>query len=394
MNVPLLDLKPQLAALRPQIVEAVTRVIDSTGYILGPEVSALEKKIAGYCGVDFGIGVSSGTDALLAALMSLEIGPGDVVLTTPYTFFATMGTILRVGAQPQFVDIEPSSFNIDPKAIAEALVVDRASDCRIKAIMPVHLYGQCADMQRIMALAEEYGIPVIEDAAQAIGAEYPYVKDGVATWRKAGAMGLCGCFSFFPSKNLGGIGDGGMITTSDAEFADIIRSNRNHGAEPKYYHSRVGGNFRLDPIQAVVLSIKLDHLETWHADRRRNAALYRQFFQESGLVDDPVKLPQAVYAAIDGAGQHNHHIYNQFVIFVPERDALRQYLQDHSIGSEIYYPLCLHQQECLKSEAYSKLSFPVAEHAAAHSLALPIFPELSPEQLYYVVETIRKFYRG
>lgn len=394
MNVPLLDLKPQLAALRPQIVEAVTRVIDSTGYILGPEVTALEKKIASYCGTDYGIGVSSGTDALLAALMSLEIGPGDVVLTTPYTFFATMGTILRVGAQPQFVDIEPNSFNIDPNAMAEALAADRASGCRIKAIMPVHLYGQCADMQRIMALAEKYEIPVIEDAAQAIGAEYPYDKDGVVTWKKAGAMGLCGCFSFFPSKNLGGIGDGGMITTSNGEYADIVRSNRNHGAEPKYYHSRVGGNFRLDPVQAVVLSIKLDHLETWHADRRRNAALYHQFFHEAGLIDDPVKLPQAVYAAVDGADQHNHHIYNQFVILVPERDALRQYLQDHSIGSEIYYPLCLHQQECLKSDTYGKLSFPVAEYAAAHSLALPIFPELSPDQLAYVVATIKQFYRG
>lgn len=394
MNVPLLDLKPQLAALRPQIVEAVTRVIDSTGYILGPEVTALEKKIANYCGTDYGIGVSSGTDALLAALMSLEIGPGDVVLTTPYTFFATMGTILRVGAQPQFVDIEPNSFNIDPDAMAEALAADRTSGCRIKAIMPVHLYGQCADMQRIMALAEKYEIPVIEDAAQAIGAEYPYVKDGVVTWKKAGAMGLCGCFSFFPSKNLGGIGDGGMITTSNGEYADIVRSNRNHGAEPKYYHSRVGGNFRLDPVQAVVLSIKLDHLETWHADRRRNAALYRQFFHQAGLIDDPVKLPQAVYAAVDGADQHNHHIYNQFVILVPERDALRQYLQDHSIGSEIYYPLCLHQQECLKSDTYGKLSFPVAEYAAAHSLALPIFPELSPDQLAYVVATIKQFYRG
>jgi dTDP-4-amino-4,6-dideoxygalactose transaminase len=305
-----------------------------------------------------------------------------------------MGTILRVGAQPQFVDIEPNSFNIDPNAIAEALAADRASGCRIKAIMPVHLYGQCADMQRIMALAEKYEIPVIEDAAQAIGAEYPYVKDGVVTWKKAGAMGLCGCFSFFPSKNLGGIGDGGMITTSNGEYADIVRSNRNHGAEPKYYHSRVGGNFRLDPVQAVVLSIKLDHLETWHADRRRNAALYRQFFHEAGLIDDPVKLPQAVYAAVDGADQHNHHIYNQFVILVPERDALRQYLQDHSIGSEIYYPLCLHQQECLKSDSYGKLSFPVAEYAAAHSLALPIFPELSPDQLAYVVATIKQFYRG
>lgn len=398
MNVPLLDLKPQFAALRPQIVAAVTRVLDSTGYILGPEVATLEKKIASYCGTEYAIGVSSGTDALLAALMSLEIGPGDVVLTTPYTFFATMGTILRVGAQPQFVDIEPDSLNIDPEAIAQALTTDRASSCRIKAIMPVHLYGQCADMQRIMALAGEYGIPVIEDAAQAIGAEYPYLHDGVTTWKRAGAMGLCGCFSFFPSKNLGGIGDGGMITTSDACFADILYSNRNHGAEPKYYHARVGGNFRLDPIQAAVLSIKLEYLEAWHTDRRRNAALYRQFFQEAGLVNDPVKLPQAMYAAIDGADQHNHHVYNQFVIRVPERDALRTYLHEHSIGSEVYYPLCLHQQKCLKPEAYSTLSstlsFPVAEHAAAHSLALPIFPELLPEQIFFVVEKIRQFYRS
>ena len=394
MNVPLLDLKPQLIALRPQIMEAVTRVIDSTGYILGPEVLELEKKIARYCGTDYGIGVSSGTDALLAALMSLEIGRGDVVLTTPYTFFATMGTILRVGAEPLFVDIEPDSFNIDPEAMAKALAADRAEKRRIKAIMPVHLYGQCANMQRIMSLAEEYGVPVIEDAAQAIGAEYPSVEDGAVTWKKAGSMGRCGCFSFFPSKNLGGIGDGGMITTSDAQFADIIRSNRNHGAEPKYYHTRVGGNFRLDPIQAAVLSIKLDYLESWHAGRRRNAALYRQLFQQAGLIDDPVKLPQAVYAEFEDADQHNHHIYNQFVILIPDRDALRQHLQRHSIGSEIYYPLSLHQQECLRVDAYKKLSYPVAENAAAHSLALPIFPELTPEQLSYVVDTIRQFYRG
>ncbi|NLX19241.1 MAG: DegT/DnrJ/EryC1/StrS family aminotransferase [Desulfobulbus sp.] len=393
MKVPLLDLRPQLAALRPEILEAVTRIIDSTGYILGPEVIDFEKKIAGYCGTDEAIGVSSGTDALLAALMSLDIGPGDLVLTTPYTFFATMGTILRVGAKPLFVDIEPASFNIDPEAVEQALDTDRSSGRRIKAIMPVHLYGQCADMQRIGALAQRYEIPVIEDAAQAIGAEYPFVEGEKVTWKRAGALGLCGCFSFFPSKNLGGIGDGGMITTSDAAFADIVRSNRNHGAEPKYYHSRVGGNFRLDPIQAAVLSVKLEHLESWHAGRRRNAALYRQYFQEAGLVDNPVKLPEAVYAASAGAEQHNHHVYNQFVILVPERDTLREYLQQHSIGSEIYYPLSLHQQECLYAENYQQFSYPVAEHAAAHSLALPIFPELTPEQLSYVVETVEQFYR-
>jgi dTDP-4-amino-4,6-dideoxygalactose transaminase len=241
-------------------VEAVTRVIDSTGYILGPEVADLEEKIAQYSGATHGVGVSSGTDALLAALMSLDIGPDDLVLTTPYTFFATMGTILRVGAKPLFVDVEPHSLNMDPTLAAEALRADRQGENRIKAMIPVHLYGQCADMQRLLALSNEYEVPVVEDAAQAIGAEFPFEDNGRITWKRAGGMGLCGCFSFFPSKNLGGIGDGGMITTSDEQYADILRSNRNHGAEPKYYHSRVGGNFRLDPVQAVVLAIKLDHL--------------------------------------------------------------------------------------------------------------------------------------
>ena len=392
MNVPLLDLKPQLTRLRPQILEAVTRVIDSTGYILGREVAELEDKIAAYCGASHGIGVSSGTDALLAALMSLNIGPGDLVLTTPYTFFATMGTVLRVGARPLFVDVEPASLNIDPERMAEALAQDRKSGARIKAIMPVHLYGQCADMGRIHQLAREYNLPVIEDAAQAIGAEYPFVEDETIVWRRAGAMGLAGCFSFFPSKNLGGIGDGGMITTSDAGFAAILRSNRNHGAEPKYFHSRVGGNFRLDPIQAAVLAVKLDYLEEWHAARRRNAAMYRQLFQEAGLAGSPVTLPTAVHAGVEGAERHNHHIYNQFVILVPRRDALRQHLQDHNIGCEIYYPLCLHQQECLQDDTYKRQRFPVAEHAAANSLALPIYPELSLDQLEFVVETIRQFF--
>ena len=394
MNVPLLDLKPQLTLLRPHIIEAVTRVVDSTGYILGREVSALEEKISRYCDSGHGIGVSSGTDALLAALMSLDIGPGDLVLTTPYTFFATMGTVLRVGAQPLFVDIEPEGFNIDPERMSEALAADRKSGSRIKAIIPVHLYGQCANMRRIMDLAAEYNVPVIEDAAQAIGAEFPYEENGAVTWRRAGSIGLCGCFSFFPSKNLGGIGDGGMITTSDQGFAEIVRSNRNHGAEPKYYHSRVGGNFRLDPIQAAVLAIKLEYLEAWHAARRINAAHYRQLFQDAGLIDNPVSLPKAIYAETQGADKHNYHIYNQFVILVPERDNLRQHLQNHSVGCEIYYPLCLHQQECLHSEMYKKQSFPIAQQTAATSLALPIFPELTYEQLAYVVEMIKLFYRG
>ncbi|MBM9537156.1 DegT/DnrJ/EryC1/StrS family aminotransferase [Desulfobulbus alkaliphilus] len=394
MNVPLLDLQPQLLSLRPRILAAVTRVIDSTGYILGREVVELEEKISSYSGASHGIGVSSGTDALLASLMSLEIGSGDLVLTTPYTFFATMGAVLRTGAKPIFVDVEPGSLNINPEEMAEALAKDRKTGGRIKAIIPVHLFGQCADMQRINTLAEEYGIPVIEDAAQAIGAEFPCVENGTVTWRRAGGMGLCGCFSFFPSKNLGGIGDGGMITTSDAAFANLLRSNRNHGAEPKYFHSRVGGNFRLDAIQAAVLAVKLEYLEQWHAARRNNAEQYRRLFQEAGLIDDPVVLPTESYAKVAGAEQHNHHIYNQFVILVPQRDALREYLLKHAIGCEIYYPLCLHQQDCLHDRDYHQQSYPVAQQAAGTSLALPIYPELDQEQLACVVETIRCFYHG
>lgn len=392
MNVPLLDLKPQMDQLRPQLIEAVAKLIDSTQYILGPEVASFEQQIAAYCGAGFGVGVSSGTDALLNSLMSLDIGPGDAVLTTPYTFFATMGTILRVGAEPLFVDVEPESLNIDPAAVEAALAADSKGARRIKAMIPVHLFGQCADMQRLEELAAHYRVPVIEDAAQAIGAEFPFLENGVSRWQKAGSMGLAGCFSFFPSKNLGGIGDGGMITTSDEEFVEILRNNRNHGAHPKYYHARVGGNFRLAPVQAVVLAIKLPHLERWHGQRRRNAELYGQFFEQAGLVDAPVQLPRAVYAGSDLAEEHNHHIYNQYVIHVPKRDELRAHLQENAIGCEVYYPLCLHQQQCYKTD--NPGSFPVAENAAATTLALPIYPDLTEEQIRFVVEIISQFYRN
>ena len=393
MKVPLLDLQPQLEQLRPRMLAALTRVLDSTGYILGPEVSAFEERIAAYCGASFGVGLSSGTDALLAALMSLNVGRDDLVLTTPYSFFATMGVVLRLGAWPVFVDIDPDSFNMDAAQAEAMLAADRKNGKKIKAILPVHLYGQCADMQRFAALSAEYGIPVIEDAAQAIGAEYPFVRaDGSVQWQRAGSLGLCGCFSFFPSKNLGGIGDGGMLTTSDSDFAGIVRSIRNHGAEPKYFHQRVGGNFRLDAVQAAVLAVKLDHLDQWHQARAENAAKYRQFFAEAGLVNNPVELPMEVYAGIAGAAEHRHHIYNQFIIRSPRRDELRQYLQDKQIGCEIYYPLCLHQQECLPTQVSRNQHFRVAEQAAATSLALPIYPDLTVEQIAYVVETIKDFY--
>lgn len=395
MNVPLLDLHQQTAALREDILRAVTEVIDSTQYILGPKVTRLEEEVAAYSGAGFGIGVSSGTDALLMVLMALEIGPGDRVLTTPYSFFATVGAILRVGALPVFADVEDATFNIDPNKMAELLAEDAKNGRTIKAIIPVHLFGQCAEMDRILALAHQYGIPVIEDAAQAIGSEYPMQeKDGSTIWRKAGAMGLVGCYSFFPSKNLGCLGDGGMVVTSDKAFAETLRCYRNHGAQPKYYHAKIGGNFRLDPLQAAVLSVKLPHLEQWHKQRQENSRFYHELFAQAGLTDNPVMLPKAVHAASPDAAGHHHHIYNQFVIRAPRREELRKHLLDKGVGCEVYYPVCLHKQDCMKQYGSNELSLPIAEHLAQDSLALPIFPELRREQQEYVVEVIAAFYRA
>ncbi len=391
MNVPLLDLGPQIRLLRSEIIEAVTRVIDSTRYILGPEVLSFEKNVAAYCQADFGVGVSSGTDALVMTLMAMEIGPGDKVITTPYTFFATMGAVLRVGASPVFVDIEEESFNMDPDALREALECQQGAGNRVRAILPVHLFGQCADMGRIVAIADEYDVPIIEDAAQAIGACCPVADaQGRISWKKAGSMGRTGCFSFFPSKNLGGIGDGGLVTTSDEKLVDILRSCRNHGASPKYFHPRVGGNFRLDPVQAVVLEIKLRHLDGWHDKRRQNSMIYRELFAGKGLAETTVRLPVEKYADMAGSEGRTHHIYNQFVIRAPERDALQSYLLEHGVGCEVYYPRCLHQQECVST--YNDQAFPIAEKAARESLALPIYPDLTREQLDFVVETIASFY--
>lgn len=395
MNVPLLDLKKQLAPLRDQIIAAVTEVIDSTGYILGPKVEELEDQVARYCRTAQAIGVSSGTDALLAALMGVGVGPGDLVLTTPYTFVATIGSILRLGAQPIFADIDPVSFNIAPDRVAEVLA-DASLAGRIKALLPVHLYGQCADMARLLPLAAQYGIPLIEDAAQAIGAACPLAEGGSPVWRKAGAMGVAGCFSFFPSKNLGGIGDGGMITLSDEQLAERIRILRVHGGSPKYHHPVVGGNFRLDPIQAVALSVKLPHLPAWHQARRRNAAHYAQLFQEAGLVESgAVQLPAAVYAEAARAAQDepDYHIYNQYVLRVSERDRLREFLTGRHIGCEIYYPVPMHKQGCVKEFGMNELSFPESERAARETLALPVYPELTREMQQFVVEQIQQFYK-
>jgi len=391
MKVPLLDLQAQLQYLQDDLISAVTRVVKSTRYIQGPEVSRLEREIADYCGVDYGVGVSSGTDALLVSLMALGIGQGDYVLTSPYSFFATMGVILRVGAVPVFADIEPESFNIDPVKVADILKSDKKRT--IKAIIPVHLYGQCADMTEIMRLANQYGIPVVEDAAQAIGAECPFAENGTITQRRAGSMGLCGCFSFFPSKNLGGIGDGGMVITEDKDFAEKLTLMRNHGAHPKYFHKMIGGNFRLDPIQAAALRVKLPYLSEWHKKRAGNAARYNTLFAETTLLEnEKIMLPLSVYNRSEKNGycDRNYHIYNQYVLRVEKRDGLRDWLLTNDIGCEIYYPIPLHQQECLKN--HRNLPCHQAEKAAGETIALPIYPELTPVMQSRVVEKIVKFY--
>ncbi|MGW8195430.1 MAG: DegT/DnrJ/EryC1/StrS family aminotransferase [Desulforhopalus sp.] len=390
MKVPLLDLQAQLEYLEEDLMAAVSRVVQSTRYIQGPEVDGLEQEIAEYCGAAYGVGVSSGTDALLISLMSCGVGAGDHVLTTPYSFFATMGVILRLGAVPVFADIDPVSFNINPERMAEILAAD--SDRKIKAIIPVHLYGQCADMTAIMGLAEQYNVAVIEDAAQAIGAEYPADSPSGHQFRRAGSMGLAGCFSFFPSKNLGGIGDGGMVVTQDREFAEKLKLMRNHGAHPKYYHRMVGGNFRLDPLQAAALRVKLPYLDRWHKQRYANSTVYNQLFEKSGLVAaDKVSLPKVVYATHSGDGGYNVHIFNQYVLRVEKRDELRDWLVASDIGCEIYYPIPLHKQECLGSLA-GDCSYPEAERAAETSIALPIYPELTEQMQEYVVDKIVQFY--
>jgi dTDP-4-amino-4,6-dideoxygalactose transaminase len=377
MKVPLLDLKAQLSTLEKELKAAVLEVIDSTTYIMGPKVEELEKRVAEYTGVPFGIGVTSGTDALLVALMALDVKPGDKVLTTPYSFFATAGVVTRLGGTPVFVDIDPATYNMDPQKLEAWFDKNKSEISRVKAIIPVHLYGQCADMDPILDLAGRHGIPVIEDAAQAIGATYP----GKSGLQKAGSMGKMGCFSFFPSKNLGGIGDGGMVVTADKDLAEKLKKLRNHGAAPKYYHALIGGNFRLDPVQAAVLLVKLPHLEAWHEGRRKNAAHYN-----AKLTVEAIRKPHLAYG-------EKHHIYNQYVISVPDRrDNLRKFLNDNQIGNEVYYPVPFHEQECFRYLGYRSGDFPESEHAAKHTVALPIYPELPREMQDFVVEKIAEFY--
>ncbi|MBA3532352.1 MAG: DegT/DnrJ/EryC1/StrS family aminotransferase [Ardenticatenales bacterium] len=382
LPVPLLDLKAQYEVLREEIRASIDRVIESQHFILGPEVEALEREVALYSQCRFGIGVSSGTDALLVALMAVGIEAGDEVITTPYTFFATAGTIARLGAVPVFVEIDPESYNLDPAAIEAAITP------RTRAIVPVHLFGQMADMDPIMELAEKHKLYVIEDAAQAIGAEYK--------GRRAGSIGHLGCFSFFPSKNLGGFGDGGMVTSNDPTLAERVKLLRAHGAYPKYYHKFVGGNFRLDALQAAVLRVKLPHLDSWTEARQRNADTYRRLFREAGLVienADDQSLAGQRGIILPKAAADGRHIYNQFVIRSDRRDALLSHLKERQIGTEVYYPVPMHVQECFAELGHKDGDFPVSERAALESLALPIYPELTEEMQRVVVEAIVEFHQ-
>lgn len=369
MKVPLLDLKVQNDALRPEVDAAIKKVLDSNGFILGAEVAALEKELADYCRTKYAVGCASGTDALLLALMAYDIGAGDEVITTPYSFFATASSITRLGAKPVFVDIDPTTYNLDVSQIEEKITE------KTKAIQPVHLFGQCADMNALQAISEKYNIPLVEDAAQAIGAE--------EAGECAGDMGAIGCFSFYPSKNLGAMGDAGFMTTNDEALAHKLFALRVHGSFERYYHKWVGLNSRLDAMQAAILRVKLPHLDSWTEARQRNAANYRKLFTDKGLTEEII-LPLE--------RENVRHIYNQYVVRVPEkRDELKQFLQDNDIGTDVYYPVSLHLQECFHYLGYRAGDFPESEKASKETLALPIYPELNVEQQEFVVDKIAEF---
>ncbi len=388
MQVPLLDLKGQYAPLRAKIEKAIREVCDEQRFVLGPRVAELEAKVAAYSQTQHGLGLSSGTDALLLALMALEIGAGDEVITTPFTFFATAGVIARLGARPFFCDIDPATFNLDPASVRTAIeercevrgdrLVNKATGGVIRALLPVHLYGQMADLDAFTAIARKYRLAVVEDAAQAIGA-------ALADGRRAGSVGDVGCLSFFPTKNLGAFGDAGMCVTNDNALHERMRILRVHGGEPKYYHAFIGGNFRLDELQAAVLVIKLEQLDEWTRARQANAAHYDELLRAAdvgGVVQPSARVPGY------------RHIFNQYVIRTPRRDELRAHLTANGVGTEIYYPLPLHAQRCFAYLEHELGDFPQAERAAAETLALPIYPELTAGQREYVIRQIAAFFRS
>ena len=371
MQVPLLDLRQQYEQIRGEVEPVILEVCRSQGFVLGPRVEKFEEEVAEYCQTRFALGVSSGTDALLLALMALGVGEGDEVITSPFTFFATAGCIARVGARPVFVDIASATFNIDP-ALIEAKITERT-----RAILPVHLFGQCADMNQIMGIADRHALPVIEDACQAIGAD--------STRGRAGGVGTYGCFSFYPSKNLAAFGDAGLLTTNDGEFCYQAKLLRTHGEAPRYFHHLVGGNFRLDALQAAVLSVKLAHLEGWHEARARHAELYAEWFTEKGIAGDSITLP---------AVTQPRHVFNQYTIRAQRRDVLKDFLDKRGIGSAIYYPVPLHLQDCFSYLRYRDGDLPEAEKAAKEVLSIPVYPELTEEMQEAVVEAIAEFYGG
>jgi dTDP-4-amino-4,6-dideoxygalactose transaminase len=379
--IPMLDLKAQFATIKDEIMNAVTPIFENQTFIMGAPVEQAEKALARYTGSRHAIGVSSGTDALILSLMALGVGPGDAVITTPFTFFATVGSVVRLGAKPIFVDIDPETYNLDPAKLADTLD-GGLGGAKPKVIIPVHLFGQCADMDPILKLADEHGIAVLEDAAQAIGASYP----GQQGDTQAGAMGTLGSFSFFPSKNLGAAGDGGLITCQDDDLAAKLKSMRNHGSHPaaKYRHIHVGGNFRLDALQAAVVQAKLPHLDAWHEARRANAARYNELFRECGLVDaGKLSTPREAWPEV----KHGH-IYNQYVIRVQQRDAVDAALSKAQIGHAIYYPIPMHLLECFADLGGREGDYPISEQAAHEVLAIPVYPELSSRQQERIVQVI------
>jgi dTDP-4-amino-4,6-dideoxygalactose transaminase len=387
MEVPLLDLRAQYATIKEKVRAAVDEVLESQRFILGAQGSALEQEVAQLCGAKSAVGVASGTDALLLSLKALGVGQGDSVITVPFTFFATAGTIVNLGARPIFVDIQDAGYAMDPERLSLFLVrectynlttrriVHKSTNTTVKALVPVHLYGQCADMDEILAIAQRYGLPVVEDACQALSATYK--------GRSAGAIGDLGCFSFFPSKNLGGAGDGGMVISSNQQLAERVRLLRTHGAHPKYYHAIVGFNSRLDELQAAILRVKLPYLQQWSLTRLENAMRYGKDFEEAGLLSSVT--PPAVLA-------DRSHIFHQYVIRCKNRDALQASLKGRGVGTEIYYPVSLHEQECFRYLGYSAADLPRAHTASKETLALPIYPELTDEQRRYVVGSIAAFY--
>jgi dTDP-4-amino-4,6-dideoxygalactose transaminase len=389
MDIPFLDLKAQYQTIKEEIDQKIMEVIASQNFVLGTEVESLEKEVAAYSGARYAVGVSSGSDALIISLMALEVGENDAVLTTPFTFFATAGAIARVKARPVFCDIEKRAYNLDPEKLAELLEThsNKHGVPPIKAVIPVHLYGQCADMTSILSLAKKYDLSVIEDAAQAIGAEYP-TPEGI---KRACSLGDTGTLSFFPSKNLGGFGDGGMVLTNDEDLAQKLKLLRVHGSRNKYFYDIIGGNFRLDALQAAVLRVKLRHLEEWQQKRIEKASYYDRIFRESGLGKEGfVQIPEVLYK---DRGAANFHTYHQYVIRAQKRDSLMKFLNDKGVNTAIYYPLPLHLQKCFAYLGYKEGDLPVAEEAAREVLALPIYPELTSDQQDFIVSSISAFYK-